>query len=137
MDPAETLDTLLTLFEELDEMSVTVPIIVEGRKDREALRKLGIMGEIVVLNDGFSILGTCESLALGWDKAIILTDWDRKGGHLARVLMDSLEACDMGHDTDLRAKISRLAKKEVKDVEGLPRLIQRLKALVIKVRSDP
>ena len=115
------------LLEELNEASIEIPIIVEGRWDKKALRSLGIEGHIVVLNDGHSVLATCEELAKDWKSAIIMMDWDRKGGQLAHLLRDALESCDMKYDTDFRARISYLAKKETKDVEGLPGFIDRLK----------
>ena len=39
MDPAETLESLRELLEELDEASASFPVIVEGRRDRDALRR--------------------------------------------------------------------------------------------------
>jgi 5S rRNA maturation endonuclease (ribonuclease M5) len=130
LDPDETLEGLTELLDELDKASITNPIIVEGIRDKEALQELGVNGQIIVLNDGTSILNTCERLSEKWHMAIILTDWDRKGGQLARMLMDALESCDMKHDTKFRAKLSRLAKKEIKDVESLPGFIKRLKSAV-------
>jgi 5S rRNA maturation endonuclease (ribonuclease M5) len=127
LDPNETLERLLRLFLELDEVSRSVPVIVEGRYDRKALNELGVKGRIVVLNDGRSILGTCEELSKENKSAVIMTDWDRRGGQLARLLIDALESCDMKHNTDIRAQISYLAKKETKDVEGLPAFILRLR----------
>ena len=126
MDPKETLKTLEEILDELDEASKIMPIIVEGLKDRMALRSLNINGYVVILNDGESVLNTCEKLARKWGAAIIFTDWDNKGGKLARSLMDSLAICGISYDTEYRASISRLVKKDVKDVEGLPPLIQRL-----------
>jgi len=132
LDPAESLERLLLLFKELDELSQEVPVIVEGRKDKKALEDLDITGEIIVLNDGTSVLNTCERLSERVDMAVILTDWDHKGGQLARALMDSLEACDMKHETDFRARISYLTKKETKDVEGLPSYLGRLRRMLGK-----
>ena len=127
MDPSETLERLLRLLEELDEASRTVPVIVEGRHDRKALEELGVTGNIVVLNDGHSVLHTCEELSKQHRTAIIMTDWDHKGGQLSRLLIDALESCDMKFDNDYRASISYLAKKETKDVEGLPAYVSRLR----------
>ena len=129
MDPKETLETLWEIMDELDKASRIMPIIVEGLKDRMALRSLGVNGNIVVLNDGDTILGTCENLAKEWGAAIIFTDWDQKGGELAHALMDALGGCDISYDTEYRATISMLVKKDVKDVEGLPALIRRLRVL--------
>ncbi len=106
-----------------------IPIIVEGRKDVRALRELGIEGIVIVLNDGNSIIDTCTNLSKEHKKAIILTDWDRKGGQLARLLMEALEANDMRYDNDIRATISRLSKKEIKDIESLPKYLARLEEM--------
>ena len=127
MDRSETLEELEAVIEELAAASRTVPVIVEGRSDRDALNELGVNGIIFVLNDGHSIIDTCTRLAADHRTVIIMTDWDRKGGQLARALMDALEANDMHYNTDFRAKISYLAKKEIKDVEGLPAYIGRLR----------
>jgi dTMP kinase len=132
LDPNETLERLLRLFEELYDISQGVPVIVEGRYDRMALEDLGVTGQIVVLNDGQSVLGTCEELSEDHGSAIIMTDWDHKGGQLSRLLIDALESCDMKHDNDFRARISYLAKKETKDVEGLPAYVARLRNTIGK-----
>ena len=134
MDPKETLISLEEILDELDEASKIMPIIVEGLKDRMALRSLNINGYVVILNDGESVLNTCEKLARKWGAAIIFTDWDHKGGQLARSLMESLAISGISCDTEYRASISRLVKKDIKDVEGLPKLIQRLRTLSGKNR---
>lgn len=127
MEHSDILEQLEAVIEKLDEASKTTPIIVEGPSDKRALRGLGVSGVIFVLNDGHSIIDTCTRLAADYRMAIIMTDWDRKGGQLARALMDALEANDMHYNIDFRAKVSYLAKKEVKDVEGLPAYIDRLR----------
>lgn len=129
MDPRETLDTLEETLKEMDQASKIMPIIVEGLKDRMALRSLGVNGNIIVLNDGGSILATCEKLARQWSAAIIFTDWDQKGGELAHALADALGALEVSYDTEYRAGVSMLVKKDIKDVEGLPALMRRLQTL--------
>ena len=129
MDHSETLDTLEETLKELDEASRIMPIVVEGLKDRIALRSLGVNGNIVVINDGVSILETCERLARQWSAVIIFTDWDQKGGELAHALEDALRHLDVSVDTEYRAIVSMLVKKDVKDVESLPALMRRLHML--------
>jgi dTMP kinase len=129
LDPKETLETLTEIMDELDKASRIMPVIVEGLKDRMALRSLGVNGHIVILNDGETILGTCEKLAKEWGAAIIFTDWDQKGGELAHALMEALRNCEISYDTEYRANISMLVKKDIKDVEGLPALMRRLRVL--------
>jgi len=115
--------------DEMDKASRIMPIIVEGLKDRMALRSLGINGHIIVLNDGDTILGTCEKLAREWSAVIIFTDWDQKGGELAHALMDAMRSMEISYDSEYRANISALVKKDVKDVEGLPSLMRRMRML--------
>ena len=80
------------MFEELEDLSETTPIIVEGARDVAALRKLGITKNVHPLNNGKSIFSYCEDLSKRSGSAVILTDWDRRGGQLARMLRDGLEA---------------------------------------------
>lgn len=129
LDPKETLESLCEIMDELDKASRIMPIIVEGLKDRMALRSLGVNGHIIVMNDGNSILSTCENLAKEWSAAIIFTDWDQKGGELAHALEDSLHSCGVSYDSEYRASVSMLVKKDVKDVESLPALFRRLRVL--------
>ena len=74
------LNELRNLINEMNESHV--PIIVEGRKDVKALRKIGIEGKIIKLNSGKSIVNFCEDVARDYDEVILLLDWDRKGEEL-------------------------------------------------------
>ncbi|MDG6220459.1 MAG: topoisomerase [Candidatus Thermoplasmatota archaeon] len=102
------------------------PIVVEGSKDIEALRNLGIGGEILKINQGDSMVVFCERLA-GRERVIVLTDWDRKGGHLARILSEGLQANGVKYDMEYRARLSRIVKRDIKDVEGVYSHYHRLK----------
>ncbi len=94
-------------------------ILVEGNRDRESLRNLGVRGDIYVINDGKSGIETSEIIARKYRGAIILTDWDRTGGRLARSLREQLEALDVRCSMEERKKLAFLCKKEIKDVEAL------------------
>jgi len=128
---AERLEKIEELLEELAERSQSEPIIVEGLRDVRALRNLGVDGLVQIVNTGSSIMNLCESLSSEHDRFIILTDWDRKGGQIAHQLDRGLEACDAKRDMETRANIARLSKKEIKDVEGLPGYISRLRKSVL------
>ena len=52
MDYRETLDEFTKLLDELNHENQTIPIIVEGLHDKNALKKLGITGTIIPLNKG-------------------------------------------------------------------------------------
>ncbi len=126
MRQQEREERVLQTLEDLREANEEAPIIVEGRSDRRVLRRLGIRGEIITLNSGSSVFHLCESLAHRYSEAIILTDWDRRGGQLCRLLREGLAANGVRCEVDFRARLTRLCKKEIKDVEGLGPYIARV-----------
>jgi 5S rRNA maturation endonuclease (ribonuclease M5) len=101
--------------------------VVEGLRDRNALRQLGITKNVYPLNKGKSVFGFCEEISKRTSSAVILTDWDRRGGQLARMLRDGLEANGVHANDYIRMQLVILSKKEVKDIESLPTFIARLK----------
>jgi 5S rRNA maturation endonuclease (ribonuclease M5) len=119
-------EELLEIIARLRESNHKFPVIVEGRKDERALRKMGLSGVVLRLDKGNSIFNFCEDLTGRYEKVVILTDWDRKGGRLARALRDGLKANGVSYDDDFRRQIAFLVRKEVKDVEGLPKLLSKL-----------
>ncbi len=129
MDYAELRDDLDKVLDDLIEKNRSVPVIVEGEYDRRALRELGLLGDIRVLNRGNSVLALCESIALEHREAIILTDWDVRGGRLARNLRDALTANGVRYDDELRARLTILCRKDIKDVESLHRFAERVAEL--------
>ncbi len=129
MSPEERLEKIIEILDDLERSSDDTPIVVEGKRDVEALRLLGIDKNVVSLSRGVSIFALCEELSREWGRVILLTDWDRKGGRLARMLRDALEANGARADEDARARIAVLTKKDIKDVESLPTYVARLRSL--------
>src|SRR3989442_5551218 len=86
------------------------PIIVEGEYDRRSLRALGMMGDIRMINEGSTVFRLCETIAATNREAIILTDWDVRGGRLARQLRDALSGNGVRVDEDIRARLTRLCR---------------------------
>lgn len=123
MDDAERLELLDVLLEKLKDASEETPIIVEGKRDRSALKALGIDKNVVELNVGKSIVGFCEEIAKGHREVVVLTDWDAKGGRLFKQLAECFKTMDVKVRGEFRAELARLAKKGAKDVEGLPGFI--------------
>ncbi|HIH00738.1 TPA: toprim domain-containing protein [Thermoplasmata archaeon] len=126
LTPSERLERILKVIEELDELSEEMPVIVEGRRDVEALRLLGINGEVVTLGKGVPLFAFCENISREWPSTVVLTDWDRKGGQLARRLKEAFEANGVKVNDSIRMALVILAKKEIKDIESLPSLVRRL-----------
>ena len=130
MDQRERLEELEMLIEELRLENQGIPIIVEGENDERSLRAVGLNGEILKVNVGQHIFNLCEDWSRRYETLIILTDWDRTGGRLARQIREGLEANGASYDLDLRARLARLSKKEIKDVEGLAGYLERLREQV-------
>ena len=119
-------EELIIVIARLKEEGGRYPVIVEGRKDERALREMGLSGTVLRLDTGKSVFNFCEGLRGEYDRVIILTDWDRRGGRLARALREGLMANGISYDDELRKQIAFLVRKEVKDVEGLPKLLSKL-----------
>lgn len=119
-NPQETLEEVELLLGQLRERGANEVILIEGRKDRAALSSIGIEGDIVQVQDARGLFGVAEELARQGKEAIILTDWDRKGGHLAQLLRNALKANGVRYDDSVRSRLSQLCKKEIKDIESLP-----------------
>jgi len=127
LDDLERLEKLEELILQLQNLSKEGNvIIVEGQRDRRALRELGITGPIE-LGTKKSLLLFCEELARTYRNAIILTDWDRTGNRLAELMEQYLMAASVKVNTDIREKIQDLVQKRIKDVESLHTHISNLK----------
>ena len=124
MDYKKSMDDLEKILDDLRDKNMEIPIIVEGDKDIEALKKLNINGIILSLNRGVPIINFCDHIADEYDKIIILTDWDKKGGQLCYKLKKNLVA-RVDCDTDFRKKIAK--KTTIKTVEGLPSWIETIR----------
>jgi len=76
MERLEKLEVLILELQELSENGAI--IVVEGRKDVESLRFLGINGEIKLASQQ-PLLEFTESLSKSGKEIVLLTDWDKKG----------------------------------------------------------
>lgn len=132
LSPSERLEKVLKVVDKLEELSRTAPVVVEGRRDAEALSLLGIKGNVVTLSSGVSLLTFCERISREWRSVVILTDWDRKGGQLARRLKEAFVANGTKVNDAVRMELVILAKKEIKDIESLPSFISRLRAAALR-----
>jgi dTMP kinase len=127
LSPEERLEQIEKVLSQLQDLSETTPIIVEGLRDIAALKRMGITRNVISLGKGDSIFNFSEDLSRTTRRAIILTDWDRKGGQLARMLKEALMANGVIANDNIRAKLGILSKKEVKDIESIPAFVERLR----------
>lgn len=121
----ERAERLREVFEALYEVNKKFPVIVEGRRDSEALRRLGLAGEIITLHRGNNLYEFCEEVAEKYERVVLLLDWDERGESLYKFLGSHLE----GHwevFSGFREILKILCQKDIKDIEGIPRLLRNL-----------
>lgn len=124
------------IFEGLRERSGSgVAIVVEGRRDEAALRKLGVVGVVHCLKArGESGARFLEKLD-GLDGVVLLTDFDREGGELRLWLYQELSRRGVRADDFAWRRIRSLARTEVRSVEELPRFLRSVEARARGERS--
>ena len=113
-------------------------MIVEGKKDTEALRKLEVSGDIICAKaSGKTSLDVLREVEKqGKDEVILLMDFDRRGRQLTRHLTDDLERMKIKPNLVFWRRLSSLVGKDVKDIEGLSTYIQTLKRKIGKIILD-
>ena len=102
------------------------PIVVEGKRDKLALRALGFEGPIELFNRGWDLsrivayfydnYGTRNTID-GGPPIILLMDWDRTGGQIQNSLRERLNSLDVPIDETLRNVLLRL--KQIVGGNGL------------------
>ncbi len=103
-----------------------VPIIVEGRRDENALRRLGITGRIHCLKARGESRHEFLDRLNGTTEAIVLTDFDREGKKLETWLYKELSQRGVKSDLKIWVRIRSLARTEVRSVEELPSFVRGL-----------
>jgi 5S rRNA maturation endonuclease (ribonuclease M5) len=117
-------EEILRELEELRELSETSPIIVEGRKDEDALRGLGIAGKFFTVSNGIPFYEFCEDIAEGYREVILLTDLDREGHKLAKRLRSCLG--QRGVRINEKFRLSLMHKLDTNEVENLDTRMKRI-----------
>jgi 5S rRNA maturation endonuclease (ribonuclease M5) len=105
-------------------------IIVEGKKDVEALRRLGVEGRILsAKTGGKSILDVVSDVGnMGKCEVILLLDHDRRGKQLIARLKQHFERENIVSNTRFWSSLFSLIGKDVKDIEGLESYMETLKS---------
>jgi 5S rRNA maturation endonuclease (ribonuclease M5) len=111
-----------------EESARGTPIIVEGKKDAETLRTLGVQGQIVTAKTGgksrLDLISEIEKT--GNREVILLLDFDRRGKEWTAILRESLEKAKIKADVTFRRDLRRYAGRELKDIEGLATYLETL-----------
>jgi 2,5-diamino-6-(ribosylamino)-4(3H)-pyrimidinone 5'-phosphate reductase len=123
-------EKILQILEQLaEETAKGTPIIVEGKKDIEALKAFNVEGKIIsAKTGGKTLLDTVLELEKTHSKKVILLlDFDRRGKELTKNLEKHFERMRIEVNLKFWRELLGLAGKELKDVEGLASYIETLK----------
>ena len=115
-------EKILKILEALaNESAKGKPVVVEGKKDVDALRALGVAGTVLtVKTGGKSFLdAVCEIEKMGVPEVILFLDFDRRGKEETKRLKQSLERTKIKNNTKLWRALSALVGKEIQCVESL------------------
>ncbi len=126
-------EKILQLLEALAEESAKgTPIIVEGKKDVDALRALGAAGTVLtVKTGGKSFLDSASEIEkLNAPEVILFLDFDRRGKEGTKRLKQSLERAKIKPNVKFWRALSALVGKEVQCVESLTAYLCTLRAKV-------
>ena len=135
--PAQVrLERLQKLVQRLnDEAEKGSVIVVEGARDKKSLESMGITGRIVCIQSSRrSTFSFAEQLD-GEKDVIVLMDFDRQGVFLANRLARVLNSQRMHANIMLWRALRSLTRSELRSVEELPRLYERLQDEVLFHRS--
>jgi 5S rRNA maturation endonuclease (ribonuclease M5) len=111
-----------------------VPIIVEGRRDEAALRRLGVTGKVHCLKARGESRHEFLDRLDGTKEAIVLTDFDREGKELETWLYKELSQRGVRTDLKLWIRMRSLARTEVRSVEEIPNFVRALEVRARGVR---
>src|SRR5512137_630003 len=75
-------------------------IIVEGRRDLQALRALGLPGPVIMASRR-SALDLAEDAARNYPQIILLTDWDSKGDEMCKTIERHLRSVGSRPDREI------------------------------------
>jgi len=115
-------------------ISEGTPVIVEGRRDIESLRRLGAAGKILpAKSSGRSLLDALREIEKQKVReAILLMDFDRRGREWTMRLARQLEAMKIKPNLTFWRQLLNLVGRDVKDIEGLASYIETLQRKTAK-----
>ncbi len=116
---AEMMETVETMLAKLSGNNVAV--IVEGKKDKAALGKIGIDSSRIFVLSKKPIFAVADEVAACHKEAAILTDLDEEGKKLYGKLNTLLQRLGVKVDNSIRNFLSKNTK--LRQIEGISKLI--------------
>ncbi len=115
------------LVSQLIEYNQHIPVVVEGQRDAESLKRLGLTGDILKLHSGKSLYDFCEGLAKRYPQFILLMDWDECGNDLLAKIARHLET-GWQEFSHFRSGFITLCGRHLQEVEDLASWFETLQA---------
>ncbi|EQB65840.1 MAG: Toprim protein [Thermoplasmatales archaeon I-plasma] len=125
MSAKDNVEKIFKSLEYLKEKNRSIPIVVEGKNDIRALRRLSFEGEILQLHSRVTIEKFCRNISINHKEVILLLDWDSKGKRLTASLIRHLNSYEVKTDLDFW-KLCFSMVSQMSNVESLPSVFYRL-----------
>jgi 5S rRNA maturation endonuclease (ribonuclease M5) len=104
-------------------------IIVEGKKDKLSLKRLGVKKGVLCLKA--SDKNFYDFALLIKNEAVLMMDFDREGEKLNRKLTSELTQMKIKVDNSIWRRIKALTHPEVKGVEDLANYMEKIKNKIL------
>jgi 5S rRNA maturation endonuclease (ribonuclease M5) len=119
-DKLEKIEQVLTKL--IDESAKGNLIVVEGKKDVQALQDLGVNGAILTAKTGGkSFLEVFQEIeGLYTEEVILLLDFDRRGKEGIQRLQQDLERANIKSNLGFWRELRGLVGREINCIESLP-----------------
>ena len=126
-------EKILQIVEALaEEAARGTPIVVEGKKDVEALRALGVEGKVVTVKTGsksfLDVVSEFEQMKAV--DVVLFLDFDRRGKEGTKRLKQGLERAGIRPNVKFWAALSALLGRDIQCVESLTAYLTTLRAKI-------
>jgi len=115
-----------------EESAKGTPIIVEGKKDVEALRGFGVEGAIITAKTGgksfLDVVSEIEQAGAG--EVVLFLDFDRRGKEGTKLLKQHFEREKIKVNVSFWCALLALVGKEIQCVEGLAAYMETLRVKI-------
>ena len=116
-----------------EESAKGTPIVVEGKKDVEALSALGIDGTVLTVKTGgktfLDVASEIEKMCTS--EVVLLLDFDRRGIEGTKRLKQNLERAKVKSNVKFWRDLSKLLGKDIQSIESIPAYLGTLRAKII------
>jgi 2,5-diamino-6-(ribosylamino)-4(3H)-pyrimidinone 5'-phosphate reductase len=113
----------------VEESKKGIPVVVEGKKDANNLKHLGIEGKIVTVKTGgknfFDVISEIETL--GTRSVVLFLDFDRRGKEGTKQLTVELERLHIKANVWFWRELGGIINRDVQCIESLPHYLETLK----------